>query len=95
MEEMKKDSEKPFKGIGHGINHIVINGEPGKVMHFYKPIEIHLKENGSLKNEPSFAIVMDSEVHGMALGEISLEMFNDGLRDIGYKIIKIDGSQGY
>jgi hypothetical protein len=91
---MKKDSEKPFKGFNHGKNHIVIEGPPGKTMHFLKPIEIHLKEDGSLKNEPSFAIVMDSKDYGMALGEISLEMFNDGLRDIGYKIIKVDGIHG-
>ena len=94
LEQMKEDSEKPFKGFNHGKNQIVIEGPPGKTMHFLKPVQIHLKENGSLKNEPSFAIVMDSKDYGMALGEISLEMFNDGLRDVGYKIIKINEAQG-
>lgn len=53
-----------------------------------RPTEIHLKEDGSKTNEPSFAIVLERAYSPTVIGEISLEMLNDGLADIGYKIIK-------
>ena len=51
-----------------------------------RPVEIHLKEDGSKANEPSFCIVM-TDFNNQVAGEISLEMLNDGLADIGYEII--------
>ena len=78
--------EKDFKGFNHGKGKIVID-KPVKLI-FMKPTEIHLKENGSIKDQPSLAIVMERPMTAAAVGEISLEMFNEGLADIGYKIVK-------
>lgn len=78
---------KDFKGKNWVTGRIRI--EKDKEVLILKLTEIHLKENGSLKNEPSFAIVMENPpFHFKCVGEISLEMFNEGLADIGYKIIK-------
>ena len=78
---MKKD----FTGFDHKKKQMDLRGLGDvKVL---KPTQIHHKENGSLKNEPSFAIVMEG-VLITVVGEISLEMFNKGLNDIGYEIIK-------
>lgn len=53
-----------------------------------RPVEIILKEDGSLKDEPVFVIVMTHPVRDPVAGQISLEMLNEGLADIGYKLIK-------
>jgi len=78
---------KDFKGVNHGTGRIIINRD--KEVFVLKPTEIHLKENGSLKNEPSFAIVLENPPFKFkCVGEISLEMLNEGLADVGYEIIK-------
>lgn len=78
---------KAFNGFNHGTGKIVI---PDRFNSFIEglPIEIHLKEDGSFDNKPSFAIVIELPF-SFALGQISLEMFNEGLKDIGYQITKI------
>ena len=56
-----------------------------------RPIEIHLKEDGDLDDKPSLCIVMtDMQPFSQTFfyGQISLKMFNEGLKDIGYKIVK-------
>lgn len=78
---------KAFQGFNHGTG--VIDLTKHKEIEEFRPVEIHLKENGSLKNEPSFAIVMTSQFSmNQVVGQISLEMLNDGLSDIGYEVIK-------
>ncbi len=54
-----------------------------------RPTEIHFKEDGSLDNKPSFCIVLEAPMLRAAIGELTVEMFNDALKDIGYKLIKI------
>ena len=88
---MKKEN-KAFVGINHGKGKIDLtkhnsDGRFNNVTEM-KPIEIHLKEDGSVKDEPSFAIVMKNVFGAVVYGQISLEMLNEGLADIGYKIIK-------
>lgn len=79
------DNTKPFQGFDWGTSQIKMN-RPVTVM---RPIEIHHKADGSVKDEPSFAIVMTNEnINASVCGEISLEMFNEGLKDIGYEIVK-------
>ena len=80
---------KPFKGINHGTAQI-------NLMHLGKavqmlPIEIHLKEDGDLEGNPSFAIVSKypEAVIPAVVSQISLKMLNEGLNDIGYEIKKI------
>lgn len=83
------DNKKPFVGYNHGKNKIQLEGN--RFLHA-KPIEIHLKEDGDINNEPSFAIVMEhvAFIHiTFIVGEISLKMLNEGLEDIGYKIVPI------
>ncbi len=55
-----------------------------------KPVELHMRQDGSLLDDPSFAILMKHPVSPLVVyGEISLQMFNDGLADIGYEMKKI------
>lgn len=76
-----------FKGIDHGTSHINLQFEQ-RFAYELRPTEIHHKIDGALDNEPSFAIVM-SHPNGFAcFGQISLEMFNKALGEIGYKIEK-------
>jgi hypothetical protein len=79
--------KKEFIGINHGIKAINLRNK-GRILQM-RPTEIHLKENGSAKNEPSFAILLEpKDLPFKILGQISLEMFNEGLNDIGYEIVK-------
>lgn len=79
---------KPFKGINHGTGQIDLTHH--KEIEEFHPVEIHLKDDGSLKNEPSFAIVLTSQYsRTQVVGQISLEMLNEGLADVGYKIVKL------
>lgn len=89
--------EKPFKGINVGMEPFVIPYNDTLVQ--LLPTEIYLKENATLTDGPGFAIVLRlpadmTEKLGCpfptVVGQLSLEMFNDGLADIGYKIIKTD-----
>lgn len=54
-----------------------------------RPTEIHLKENGALDNTPSLAIVMDTQTLRV-VGEVSLNMLNEGLKSIGYELKKTE-----
>ena len=78
---------KDFKGFNHRKGQISI--DPKYNLTQLKPVEIHLKEDGDLNNEPSFAIIMVRPTNNGAFGQISLKMLNEGLADIGYKIEKI------
>lgn len=81
------DNDKPFKAFNVGTG--PINLTRWENIDQFRPVEIHLKENGSLKDEPSFAIILTSPYSKKTIvGQISLEMLNDGLNDIGYEITK-------
>lgn len=82
----KPETEKPFKGFNHGKGLVDLR-KHGK-MQMMMPIEIHLKEDGSFKNEPTLTMVMIQLDTTPVCGEISLEMLNDGLNDIGYEIVR-------
>lgn len=83
------EKQKAFIGISHGKGTIKINHE---FVTQLRPIEIHMKEDGTLDDKPSFCIVMSSMMEGLSVvaGQISLKMLNEGLKDIGYEIKKID-----
>lgn len=77
---------KPFNGYNHKKEKVdLLHIRPLLLM---RPTEVHLKEDGSVKDEPSLTIVMKRRDQSVA-GEISLEMLNDGLADIGYTITKL------
>lgn len=77
---------KDFKAFNHGTGKIIIKH---KEMIELKPVEIHLKENGSIKDEPSFAFVLTRpDLETAVFGQISLEMLNESLNELGYKIVE-------
>ena len=84
-------TEKPkaFIGISHGTGPIIIKHE--FVTHM-RPIEIHLKEDGTLDDKPSVCIIMSTMIADFPVvaGQLSLKMWNEALKDIGYEIKKIE-----
>jgi hypothetical protein len=57
-----------------------------------RPVRIFLKEDGAIDDKPSFAILMTHDttmIRHQILGQVSLKMWNEGLADVGYEIIKI------
>lgn len=85
---MSIKNEKPFKGINHGTG--LIDLRHLAVVAVLMPIEIHLKENGTIDEKPSLSIIM-KDIDGIrVVGEISLKMLNEGLEDVGYQITKIE-----
>ena len=84
---------KDFNCYNHGTNQIdVIKHSPIERYKFRigRPIEMHLKENGSKDDKPSFAIVIELSNGNRIIGEISLQMLNEGLKDIGYKLLSVE-----
>ena len=77
---------KDFTAYNHGKGVIDLRdiGSATQMM----PTEIHLKEDGSLDNKPSFTIILEHPLKKPVYGQITLEMLNDGLEDIGYKMVK-------
>ena len=78
---------RPFIGINHGkgqidLNHLDNTDE-------FLPIEIHMREDGTTDNKPSVAIVLKDGGGRHVYGQLSLKMWNEGLKDIGYKIVKL------
>jgi len=62
-----------------------------KILLRLMPIELHHKSNGSRENEPSFCIIMAGnrlEHTPCVIGEISLKMLNEGMKELGYNIVK-------
>jgi hypothetical protein len=77
---------KDFKAFNHDTGQIDLSKFGNAIQ--MKPIEIHLKEDGSIENKPSFAIVMADPNIGYVFGQISLKMLNEGLADIGYELVR-------
>lgn len=57
-----------------------------------RPVELYLKEEGAIKGTPSVLIVL-VEPYGRnvrpIIGQLSLEMWNKALNQVGYKIEKL------
>ena len=80
--------KEPFKGFDWGTGQIKID-VGSKNYHTMMPREIHHKSDGSVKNEPSFCFLLTSPLEDFVVtSQISLEMLNKGLNDIGYEIVK-------
>lgn len=81
-------ANKDFRAFNHGTNQIDLRGL--NVVQILKPVAIHLKEDGSIEDKESITIVMeDVFFSNFTVGEISLKMLNEGLKDIGYQLVKI------
>lgn len=78
--------EKSFQSFDHGKGKIDLTHHQSIIT--MRPVEIHHKADGSRKDEPSFCIVMASPFSPTVAGEISLEMLNVGLSEIGYEIVR-------
>ena len=76
---------RPFIGIKDGTGPIKLMGPIKELL----PTEIHLKEDGDVDGNPSVAIVMSDERAKIVFGQLSLKMWNGGLKDIGYKIVRL------
>ena len=81
-----------LKGINHGTKEINLSKHSSDNPSEYRPIEIHLKENGAIGDKPSLCIVLENpfENIGIVYGQFSVKTFNEGLAEIGYEIKKID-----
>jgi len=86
---MKAEEEKAFKTFNHGTDPIRLVSEPGKKIAEGMPTELHLKEDGALNNTPSLAIIIRDIEGNRIVGQISLQMLNDGLNELGYQIVKL------
>ena len=86
---MKAKEEKEFKTFNHGKDIIRLTSMPGKKIIEGMPTELHFKEDGALNNTPSFAIIIQDVNGNKVVGQISLQMLNEGLNELGYKIIPV------
>ena len=88
---MSEVQEKAFVGINVGKKDIVVDKNTFQMV----PVKIYLKENGALDEnskptKPSFAILMTCQNPDLkVIGQLSLEMLNEGLIDVGYQITEI------
>lgn len=82
-----------FTGFNVGKNRIDVGHYSDinySAMFELRPVELYLKEDGAKGDKPSFAITMiDPRNHAAPIiGELSLEMWNKGLSEVGYEIVK-------
>lgn len=75
-----------LKAFNHGKGQIDLQHLGPSALEL-RPSEIHLKENGSTSNEPSFAIVLEGGPLKV-YGQVSLKMLNEALGELGYTIIQ-------
>ncbi len=76
---------EPLKAFNHGTKPIILEHNAIAA----RPTEIHYKSDGAVGDKPSFAIVMEPRIpHIKIVGELSLEMLNNALQEIGYEIKK-------
>lgn len=85
---MPKDFNR-ITGFNHGNSHIKLTFDKAFAIQVL-PIEVHLKEDGALDHTPSMCLVMaDPHFNIYCYGETSLKMWNEGLKEIGYEIRRI------
>jgi hypothetical protein len=82
----EETQEKFVKGTNVGTDKIILKGYSTIVE--VRPVEIFLKEDGAIGDKPSFAIVMTGLMGTAVFGQLSLETWNEALKDVGYKIVK-------
>jgi hypothetical protein len=99
---MANNEPKPFAGFNSGneminLTHlqteITENGveRNGVIIEEMRPIEVHVRENGTMDDKPSFCFIFKPPpyIPFYVQGQISLRMLNDGLKEAGYKIEKL------
>jgi hypothetical protein len=77
-----------MKDYNHGKGEIEIKKRKGLIAE-YRPVELHLKENGSMTDKPSLAIVSVNFNENMIISQVSLEMLNNCMKELGYQITKL------
>lgn len=85
------EKKKEFQAFDHGTGIIDLYHHNRLIQ--MKPVEIHHKADGAKDGGPSFAIIMTSPVMDPVVGQISVKMLNEGLEEIGYKIIEIKSGE--
>ena len=53
--------------------------------------EIHLKDDGTIYDEPSFCLVLTIPNTTFIASEVSEEMLREGLLELGYKLERVKG----
>ena len=76
---------KYMKVFNHGKNLITLTDVNVPA---YVPIELHFKEDGSVTDGPTFAIVLAGPTGSNIFGELSLETLGECLDELGYHILK-------
>ena len=90
--EKKKQRDTPIPDdiecVSVGMSSINIEDTFSNISE-YRPTRIYLKTNGSIENEPSFAILGENLTKDAILLQISLKMLQDCLFKLGYKLENI------
>jgi hypothetical protein len=81
-------AKRRFVGINHGFGNIEIT-IPAKHTIEGEPIEVHLKEDGSIDDGPTITIITKLHTEVLIVSQISVDSLNVGLSDIGYELVKI------
>lgn len=85
---------KDLIAVDHGKHKIDLSHLTAKYIIDMLPTEIHHKEDGDLNDNPSFCFVLERKrIDTAIIGQISLKMLNDGLKEIGYKIERINDNE--
>lgn len=87
------NGKKDFIAVNVGTNIIEVNGKELGIdgnLWSVKPVILYLKEDGTLDDKPSIAIVSIGMHNEAYFSQISLKMLNEGLADIGYEFRKIN-----
>ena len=79
--------KKDFRGVRHKESPIIIGVNDKKVTNVI-PVEVHLIPNGTLTDQPALAFLSVDRDQYCYIGQISVKMLNEGLQEIGYKLIK-------
>lgn len=78
-------SDNFIKVFDHGTGKIDLTGR-GIVVQM-RPIELHYKQDGTLDNKPSFAVVMEgSDQEPLVVGQFSLATLQEALAELGYTL---------
>lgn len=76
---------KYIEVINHGKNQIDLRHIGSTAMEA-RPTELHFKENGSLDDSPSLAIVMQLVSGQNVFAQLSLKTLQECLNELGYEI---------
>lgn len=78
-----------FTGIDCGKGKVDFRQAP--VPHYeMRPVEIYHKIDGSIDYAPTFTIVMFNPIQNFSVfGQVTLNMLNEGLEQIGYRLVKV------